>query len=49
MLWYNAYQEKMSEEYLPEEFFTDDERIYKNSDSKNTNDEKSDKRSESKD
>lgn len=49
VLWYNAYQEKMSEEYLPEEFFTDDERIYKNSDSKNTNDEKSDKRSESKD
>ena len=49
VLWYNAYQEKMSEEYLPEEFFTDDERIYKNSVSNNTNDKKSDKRSESKD
>ena len=29
VLWYNAYQEKMSEEYLPKEFFTEDERIYK--------------------
>lgn len=30
ILWYNAYQEKFSQEYLPIEFFTDDERIYKN-------------------
>ncbi len=28
VLWYNAYQEKFSEEYLPKEFFTDDKRIY---------------------
>lgn len=27
VLWYNSYQEKMSEEYLPMEFLTDDERI----------------------
>ncbi|MBU2947375.1 hypothetical protein [Zobellia uliginosa] len=26
--WYNAYQEKFSEEYLPAEFLTDDLRIY---------------------
>lgn len=30
VLWYNSYQEKFSEEYLSSEFFTDDERIYKN-------------------
>ncbi|PVW11997.1 hypothetical protein [Marixanthomonas spongiae] len=29
VIWYNAYQEKFSEEYLPKEFFIDDERIYK--------------------
>lgn len=28
ILWYNSYQEKFSEDYLPMEFFTDDERIY---------------------
>jgi len=28
VLWYNAYQEKFSEEYLPKEFLTDDLRIY---------------------
>jgi len=28
VLWYNAYQEKFSEEYLPKEFLTDDSRIY---------------------
>lgn len=27
VLWYNSYQEKMSEVYLPKELFTDDERI----------------------
>jgi hypothetical protein len=27
VLWYNSYQEKMSEDYMPKEFFTDDERI----------------------
>lgn len=30
VIWYNSYQEKFSEEYLPKEFFTDDERIFKN-------------------
>lgn len=28
VLWYNSYQEKFSEEYLPKEFLTDDSRIY---------------------
>ncbi len=28
ILWYNAYQEKFSETYLPSEFFTDDSKIY---------------------
>jgi hypothetical protein len=28
VIWYNAYQEKFSEEYVPKEFFTDDELIY---------------------
>ncbi|MGJ8592835.1 MAG: hypothetical protein ACSHXF_09820 [Aquaticitalea sp.] len=28
VLWYNSYQEKFSEEYLPKEFFTDDARIF---------------------
>lgn len=28
ILWYNAYQEKFSEDFLPKEFFTDDSRIY---------------------
>ena len=27
VLWYNSYQEKMSEDFIPKEFFTDDERI----------------------
>lgn len=31
VLWYNAYQEKFSEEYLPKEFLTDDSRIYSSS------------------
>lgn len=30
VIWYNAYQEKFSEEYLPKEFFTDDLLIHKN-------------------
>lgn len=30
VIWYNAYQEKFSEEYLPKEFFTDDSLIYEN-------------------
>ena len=30
VLWYNSYQEKFSEAYLPKEFFTDDKRIYSN-------------------
>ena len=38
VLWYNSYQEKMSQEYMPKEFFTDDERIY--SQSKEDNGEK---------
>lgn len=29
VVWYNAYQEKFSEEFLPSEFFTDDEKIFK--------------------
>lgn len=29
VIWYNSYQEKFSEDYLPKEFFTDDSRIYK--------------------
>ncbi len=28
IMWYNAYQEKFSEEYLPKEFFVDDKNIY---------------------
>lgn len=28
ILWYNSYQEKMSEAYFPIDFFTEDERIY---------------------
>lgn len=28
VIWYNAYQEKFSEEYLPKEFLTDDKLIY---------------------
>tara|TARA_R110000765_G_scaffold55948_3_gene110600 strand:- start:288 stop:1001 length:714 start_codon:yes stop_codon:yes gene_type:complete len=28
VLWYNAYQEKFSEEFLPKEFFVDDVKIY---------------------
>lgn len=31
VLWYNSYQEKFSEEYLPKEFLTDDLRIYSSS------------------
>lgn len=31
VLWYNSYQEKFSEKYLPKEFFTDDKLIYQNS------------------
>jgi hypothetical protein len=31
VLWYNSYQEKMSEEYLPKEFLTDEKKIYENS------------------
>ena len=51
VLWYNAHQEKMSEKYLPKEFFTDDERIYKNSDSNDSKNKpkESDIQSESKD
>ena len=30
VIWYNAYQEKFSEEFLPKEFFTDDSLIYNN-------------------
>lgn len=30
VLWYNSYQEKFSEEYLPKEFFVDDKRIFEN-------------------
>jgi hypothetical protein len=30
VIWYNSYQEKFSEEYLPKEFFTDDLLIYRN-------------------
>lgn len=30
VLWYNAYQEKFSEDYLPSEFLTDDMEIYQN-------------------
>ncbi|MEO9475606.1 MAG: hypothetical protein ABJG41_08725 [Cyclobacteriaceae bacterium] len=29
VLWYNSYQEKMSEDYQPKEFFTDNEEIFK--------------------
>ncbi|WP_442847187.1 hypothetical protein [Leeuwenhoekiella sp. H156] len=28
VLWYNAYQEKFSQEYFPKDFFVDDENIY---------------------
>lgn len=28
VLWYNAYQEKFSEVYMPKKFFVDDEKIY---------------------
>lgn len=37
VLWYNAYQEKFSEEFLPKEFFTDDKRIYENPKNLNIN------------
>lgn len=37
VLWYNAYQEKMLEEYLPKEFFTDDKRIYESLNTKDNN------------
>lgn len=37
VLWYNAYQEKMSEEYLPKEFFTDDKRIFESINEKDNN------------
>ncbi|TXE07828.1 hypothetical protein ES711_10375 [Gelidibacter salicanalis] len=30
IIWYNSFQEKFSEEYLPKEFFTDDSLIYEN-------------------
>lgn len=30
VIWYNAYQEKFSEEFLPKEFFTDDSLIFEN-------------------
>lgn len=30
VIWYNAYQEKFSEDYVPREFLTDDSRIYSN-------------------
>ena len=30
IMWYNAYQEKFSEEFLPKEFFTDDKGIFDN-------------------
>ncbi|RMB58486.1 hypothetical protein EAX61_09260 [Dokdonia sinensis] len=29
VIWYNSYQEKYSEEFMPSEFFTDDSRIYR--------------------
>lgn len=40
VLWYNSYQEKFSEEYLPKEFFTNDSRIFNNTRNSNTNNSK---------
>ena len=31
VLWYNSYQEKISEEYMPIDFFVDDQNIFSNS------------------
>ena len=44
VLWYDSYQEKMSQEYMPKEFFTDDVRIYsqfKENNGEKVNDNKS--------
>ena len=45
VLWYNSYQEKMSQEYMPKEFFTDLENLYSISD-KNDNDKENNNKSE---